>query len=161
MVIGCFILGLLFFAGMFDLHGEKQPVVAVGGENRFTDISVLSETMMNAVSIINLNSVRDMEARTGAKIDPLRFRANIYIDGLPAHQELDMLDKEIVIGGARLRLLRRTSRCAATEVNPDTAERDLTVPRMLMEHLGHADMGVYAEVLEGGPIAPGTTVTLR
>ncbi len=150
----------LFFAGMFDLHGERQPAVAVGGDNRFTDISVHSEAMMNAISIINLNSIRDLETRTGAKIDPLRFRANMYIDGLPAYQELDLPGQEVIAGTARLRIVCRTKRCAATDVNPETAARDLTLPRMLMDQLGHSDMGVYAEVIEGGVASAGTPVRL-
>jgi MOSC domain-containing protein YiiM len=40
-------------------------------------------------------------------------------------------------------------------VNPDTAERDAAPHRWLREHFGHADLGVYAEVLEGGRIAVG------
>ena len=52
-------------------------------------------------------------------------------------------------------MLKRIIRCAATEVNPDTAERDATPPRWLRERFGHADLGVYAEVLEGGRVAAG------
>ena len=60
---------------------------------------------------------------------------------------------------ARLKVVKRIVRCAATEVDPDTGIRDLPIPRTLMEHFGHADCGVYAEVIEGGPIAVGDAVT--
>jgi hypothetical protein len=43
------------------------------------------------------------------------------------------------------------ARCAATEVNPATAARDLAVLKGLAG-LGHAEMGVYAKVLAGGRI---------
>ena len=46
-------------------------------------------------------------------------------------------------------------RCAATEVDPDTGIRDVAVPRTLMDNFGHADCGVYAEVIAGGEIAVG------
>ena len=59
-------------------------------------------------------------------------------------------------GGA----LRRTRRCAATEVNPATAERDAKPPKWLLEHYGHADLGIYAEVLEGGRVAVGDALEL-
>jgi len=49
-------------------------------------------------------------------------------------------------------------RCAATEVDPDTGIRDLEIPRTLMKTYGHADCGVYAEVIAGGEIAAGDTV---
>ncbi|CAH2605750.1 MOSC domain-containing protein (plasmid) [Rhodovastum atsumiense] len=149
-----------FFSTMFDLNGGQEPVVAVGGENRFTDISVHSKAMMNAISLVNLNSVRDLGARTNAEIDPLRFRANLYFDGLDAFQELEMLGREIQVGPARLRIFRRTRRCAATDVDPVTAERNMTIPRSLMQHFGHADMGVYAEVLEGGVVEIGSPISI-
>ena len=50
---------------------------------------------------------------------------------------------------------QRIVRCAATEVNPDNGERDAKPMRWLREHFGHGDLGVYAEVLEGGRIAVG------
>ena len=34
------------------------------------------------VSLINLNSIRDLEGKIGAAIDPIRFRANVYFDGM-------------------------------------------------------------------------------
>jgi MOSC domain-containing protein YiiM len=40
-------------------------------------------------------------------------------------------------------------------VNPDTAEGDLNVPRGIRKAFGHIDMGIYAEVLEGGMVAVG------
>ena len=59
------------------------------------------------------------------------------------------------MGGARLRVARPIERCAATNVNPATAERDLNLPRALMRGFGHVHMGVYAAVTEGGEVAVG------
>lgn len=150
-----------FFANMFDLAAGKEPMIAVGGSNRFTDISVHSKLMMNAISLINVNSVRELGVRVDAQIDPMRFRANLYFNGLAAFQEFDLLDREIEIGSARLRIFRRTRRCAATDVDPTTAERNMAIPRSLMKIYGHADMGVYAEVLEGGSVEIGSPITIR
>jgi len=36
------------------------------------------------ISVINLASLRDLEARLGRPVDPLRFRANLYVEGWPA-----------------------------------------------------------------------------
>lgn len=115
----------------------------------FTDIP------QKAVSLIGAASVAELGARTGTVLDPLRFRGNILFSGAAPFAELDWVGQEILLGGARLRVFKRTQRCAATEVNPKTAERDATVPRWLRQHYGHADMGVYAEVLEGGRVAVG------
>lgn len=149
-----------FFSDMFDLNGGQEPTVAVGGENRFTDISVHSKEMMHAVSLINMNSVQDLGMRIGADVDKLRFRANIYFEGLEPYQELEMLGQEIRIGPTRLKIVRRTRRCAATEVDPVTAERNMAIPRSLVKNFGHADMGVYAEVLEGGVVEIGSKMAI-
>ena len=115
--------------------------------------------MMNAVSLINLESVRDFAKRIGRPVDPMRFRANIYFDGWPPFSELDLVDKELAIGDARLKIVMRTRRCAATEVDPATSRRDIAVPRLLMNTYGHPDMGVYAEVLSEGVISPGDVIS--
>ena len=40
----------------------------------------------NVLSLINLATVRSLEERWGHAIDPLRFRANFYIDGQTARR---------------------------------------------------------------------------
>jgi len=57
-------------------------------------------------------------------------------------------------------VVKRTVRCAATNVDPDTGARDLEVPKTLLRQLGHADCGIYAEVVEGGEIAPGDQIEI-
>jgi uncharacterized protein len=110
------------------------------------------------VSLINLASIRALETAIGAAVDPLRFRANLYFDGLPAWRELDWLGSEIAVGGTRLRPIAAITRCAATEVNPQTAERDLAIVAGLERCFGHNLMGVYAEVEGGGDIAIGDSL---
>jgi len=51
-------------------------------------------------------------------------------------------------------------RCPATEVNPLTAERDANPVAELRAHFQHADLGVHAEVLEGGRIAMGSALSV-
>ena len=93
---------------------------------------------------------------------PLRFRGNLQVEGWPAWHEFDLLNREISIGpSARLKVVKRIVRCAATEVDPDTGIRDLEIPRTLMKTYGHADCGVYAEVIEAGPIAVGDPVAVK
>jgi uncharacterized protein YcbX len=114
------------------------------------------------VSLINLASIRDFEARIGATVEPIRFRANVYFDGLPAWDEQDWMERDIAVGsaGVRLRVISPITRCAATEVNPATAERDIPMVAELMRHYGHNIMGIYAEVIAGGNIATGDILTL-
>ena len=107
------------------------------------------------LSVINLASVRDLERVVGAAVDPVRFRANLYLAGAPSWAEFGWIDREIDLGDARLRFTARIDRCAATNVNPANAERDLNVPKALQRGYGHMDMGVYAAVVKGGTITVG------
>lgn len=112
------------------------------------------------VSLINRASIAALEAAIGAPVDPLRFRANLYFDGVPAWSELEWLEREIAIGEARLRVIAAITRCAATQVNPATAERDLDIVGALQRGFGHNLMGIYAEVIAGGDIARGDGLTI-
>ena len=136
-----------------EIDGRPRLVQAQG--HRFTDVSVTSPQMMEAVSLVNLASVRALEAALGLAIDPRRFRANLLVDGLAPWAEFGWLDRIVRIGGVAFQGARRTQRCAATEVNPDTGERDIRVPIELHEHFGHSDMGVYLYVRSEGEITPG------
>jgi uncharacterized protein YcbX len=130
-----------------DARGTPHFVEAPG--HNFTDVAA------KCVSIIGLASLHALEAKVGMPLDPLRFRANVYVSGALPWAEFDLLGQEVQLGAARLRVFKRIIRCPATEVNPDTADRDATPPQWLREHFGHADLGVYAEVIEGGRIAVG------
>lgn len=135
-----------------EQRGPLKVLEAPAG-HRFTD-----SLRSGFVSLLNLASVRDLEARMGAPVDPVRFRMNLHLDGWAPGAELDMAGREIEIGPVRLKVLKRTERCAATSVNPDTAARDLNVVKGLHKSYGHTDCGVYAKVLQGGRIAPGDEV---
>ncbi|MEM7489915.1 MAG: MOSC domain-containing protein [Pseudomonadota bacterium] len=137
-----------------------RPTLVRSDPHRFTDVSVVSPELMNAVSILSRDSLADLETASGHTLAPGRFRMNVEVEGWPPWAELDAVGREVRLGGARLRSLLRTRRCAATEVNPDTADRDLPVPRLIHGARGHVDMGVYAEVVEGGLVRLGDAATL-
>lgn len=147
-----------FIRTYLSLPENESPELYEASPHRFTDVSVVSTEMMNAVSIINLDSVSEFSSALGQEVDPNRFRGNIHVSGIPAFTELDLLGRTMVIGDVRLKIVKRTKRCPATEVNLNTGERDLKTPKMLLKHYGHMDMGVYAEVVQGGAISPGDTV---
>lgn len=149
-----------FLATWLNKGPDETPHLVHAAPHRFTDVSVVSPQMMNTVSLINLASVRELGVRIGQEVDPLRFRANIYFDGWPPFAELDLVDRTIDLGGIAMRVLLRTRRCAATEVDPATGQRDIPVPRLIHQHFGHADMGVYAEVLSTGALGPGGSVSV-
>jgi uncharacterized protein YcbX len=131
-----------------ELRGPPKVLHAPG--HSFSDVA------RKVVSIINLASVSALETAIGAPVNPLRFRGNVYVEGWPAWKEFDLLGQEIALGkSARLKVVKRIVRCAATNVDPDTGARDLAVPDTLLRSFGHADCGVYGEVIEAGEIAVG------
>ncbi|UFN50127.1 MOSC domain-containing protein [Roseomonas sp. OT10] len=130
-----------------EARGTPRFVEAPG--HAFTD------QKRKCVSLLNLASLHALEAAIGRRLDPLRFRANVYFSGLPAWTEFDWVGREVLLAGTRLEVFKRTVRCPATQVDLETGERDCDVPRLLREHFGHADLGVHAVVLEGGRVAVG------
>lgn len=142
-----------FFAENFSPELKGPPKVLSAPGHSFSDVAA------KVVSIINLASVAAIETIVGQPVNPLRFRGNLYVSGWPAWHEFDLLEKELTIGDTRLKVIKRIVRCAAVNVDPVTAERDLNIPHALMQMFDHADCGVYAEVIAGGTIAAGDTIT--
>lgn len=135
-----------------ELRGPPRILHAAG--HSFSDVA------KKVVSIINLASVAAIENAVGAPVDPLRFRGNIYIAGWLAWHEFDLLDQILAVGKtARLKVVKRIQRCAATNVDPDTGIRDLTIPRTLMDTFDHTDCGIYAEVITGGEVTTGDAIS--
>jgi uncharacterized protein YcbX len=147
-----------FMAAYLGEATAGRPRLVSAANHKFTDVSVISPAMMKAISVINLASVRALEAATGTQVHPLRFRANIYLDGVPAWTELDWIGREVEISGIRFRAALRTRRCAAVDVNPETAARDANLPKAIMQHVGHTDLGIYLEVLSDGVCSVGDAV---
>jgi uncharacterized protein YcbX len=144
-----------FFAQSYAGEIKGPPKVLSSHGHSFSDVA------RKVVSIINLGSLKAIEGIVGQPVHPLRFRANLYVRGWPAWHEFDLLGQTLAIGEARLKVVKRIVRCAAVNVDPETAARDLNVPPTLMQRLGHADCGIYAEVIAGGIIATGDDVTIN
>jgi uncharacterized protein YcbX len=135
-----------FFAANFTQELKGPPKLLAGNGHSFSDVA------RKVVSIINLDSVAAIETMVGQPVHPLRFRANLYVRGWPAWSELDLLERTLAIGDIRLKVVKRIVRCTATNVDPETAARDLDIPNTLMRTLGHRDCGIYAEVVSGGTV---------
>ena len=144
-----------FFATRFAGSIKGPPKVLSSNGHSFSDLA------RKVVSIINLGSVAAIEKIVGQPVHPLRFRANLYVSGWPAWQEFELLDQTLAIGKVRLKVVKRIVRCAAINVDPETAARDLNIPPALMRQLGHNECGIYAEVIADGTIAAGDPVTVN
>lgn len=129
-----------------EIRGPVRLLAAPAGF-RFTD------SKSGFVSLVNLASVAALARLQGVAVDPLRFRANLYIDGLESWAEAGLLGRTLAVGGAQLELLKMTDRCAATGVEPGTGRRDMDLVQTLRLNFGHIDCGVYARIATGGRIA--------
>jgi len=143
-----------FLAGFLGAEARGTP--------RFHHVPghVFGDQRAPVVSLINTASLADYEAQVGARRHKRRFRANIWFTGAPAWQEFEWVGRTLQVGGATLRVTKRTVRCPATEVNPLTAERDADPIGELRTLYGHADLGIHATVVEGGRFALGDAIAL-
>ncbi len=144
-----------FFAAYLEGQILGAPHIVSAPDHSFSDVGI------KCLSIINLATVRDLGRMMGKEINPLRFRGNLYIDGFEPWSELNWVGKDLAINDmAVLQCFQRTRRCAATNVNPATANRDLSIPAHISRALGHGDLGVYAKVTQDCHIAKGATITV-
>lgn len=130
-----------------------QPARLVKAQTQaFTDSDFPSVTLCNHASH------RAVEQQIGTPISHLRWRGNIWIDGLAPWEEFDWAGRDVAVGKIVLRIRERTDRCKSIHSNPDTGKRDTDVLGAL-DHLGHQDFSVRAEVIEGGLLRIGDEVT--
>jgi uncharacterized protein YcbX len=133
-----------------DLRGPPRIVHAEGHS--------FSDTVAKCLHVITLASVRRIEREIGRPVDPLRFRPNIVVEGAEPWAEFDWVGRDLRAGSVRLHVFKRTYRCAATTVDPQTGRRDMDIPAVLARRWGHTDFGVYAKLLTGGELAVGGTL---
>lgn len=136
-----------------DLKGAPRVLSAEG--HSFSDVDA------KCLHFVNLATVREVEDLAGMPLNPLRFRANVYFEGAEPWAERKWIGKTLQIGPARLRVFKMTTRCDATNVNPETAHRDTTLPPLLLRTYNDSSLGFYAEVAEGGEIRSGDGITVE
>ncbi len=117
----------------------------------------MTDSDFPSISLNNMASHRAVEQKLGQTLSTYRWRGNIWFDGLPLWEEFEWLGRDIQIGEAILHVRERITRCLATTANPDTGIRDADTLGAL-NHWGHQDFGVYAEVIRKGEVKPGDKV---
>ena len=137
-----------------DAAEAPLKVIAAPGTWRFMDHP------QGHVSIINLASVRDLEQRIGRPLDPLRFRANLYVEGWEPWVENQWQGRTLKLGGATTTVYKPIVRCAATHVDPTTAEPDVDVVKALFDAYGHTLCGIYVQTTVAGRLAEGDSPEL-
>ena len=136
-----------YLSGNVDNNLEAPAIVERDGGKGYWDFR---ETQ---ISILNYASIEAVGRAAGEKLDPRRFRGNLYVTDLPAWEENRWLGQRLRIGEAELVVARGCERCPATSVNPQTGVRDMQLPTLMQQKFGHIFFGVYAQVVKAGKIA--------
>ena len=142
-----------------DFCGEKLALFKSESAGACQDAYPVS--LLSQASIEHLGDI----AQNGIELEYRRFRPNFLLDGCEAHQEDTWLGKEVAVGDElRLRVDSLDPRCAITTLNPETGERDLDTPRLILSYRplfrGSACFGVYGSVLAPGTASVGDEVRL-
>lgn len=144
-----------FFAAYMENELRGAPRIVHAPGHSFADVP------SQYLSLVNLASVRDLERVIGQPVDPMRFRANVYVEDLAPWAEMEWAGLELHAPSGRVfKCEGAIDRCAATNVDPATAKRNLAIPRALMAAFGHMNMGVYLQVTADGRIANGDELVL-
>lgn len=93
-----------------------------------------------AINVLSRQAVTELNTRLEALgLEPVshtRFRANIILDGIPAHEEDLMESMQIATrtGALTLDLVKPCTRCSIPEVDPYTAIREPRISEVLAEY---------------------------
>ena len=134
---------------------EKNQLKLVRSDRALTDC--------RPVSLISLQTVRQIDSELSIPIDKRRFRANIYFDFASERggfAEDDFVGRRLRIGSkATIMVLERDPRCKMISLDPDTGEHNPEVLRKVAQtHDNFA--GVYCAVLVEGLLKKGDLIEL-
>lgn len=131
------------------------------GEHRLTLVrSERALTDCRPVSLISLQTVRQIEEEVGVAVDERRFRANVYLDLAAGggFGEDGWVGRRLRIGPRVLvAVLERDPRCKLISLDPDTGAHDPGVLRKVAQ-AHQASAGVYCAVLCEGMVTKGDPV---
>ena len=133
------------------------------GEHRLTLVrSDRALTDCRPLSLISLQTVRQIGEELGGPVDKRRFRANVYVDLASdgGFAEDELVGRRLRLGPkAEVAVLERDPRCKMISLDPDTGEHDPEVLRKVAQAHG-AFAGVYCAVLVEGVLSAGDSVEL-
>jgi uncharacterized protein YcbX len=114
------------------------------------------------LSVFGMATLAQLSARLGSTLDPLRFRANLYVewaDPSPLFEE-SLLGKPLRIGDRlKIEITQKDPRCTIVNLEPSSAVSDPRILQTVGKSYG-GRLGVYAVVLEEGVCRKGDAVEL-
>jgi len=137
-----------------------KPIFLLKNENYPFFDTTHSNKISNSISLININSIKDLEKKTKKTIEFERFRGNLYIDGIKPWQERNWIKKIIKINDVSYKVEKNIARCSAINLEPNTDNATINLPMILKKYYNHIDMGVYLTPLDDGEINIGDQVIL-
>ena len=114
------------------------------------------------LSLLAIQSVRQLSDETGLTVDKRRFRANIYLDLASGEGfgENAFVGRSLRIGPkVTVAILQRDPRCMLVTLDPDTGEKEPAVLKKVAQ--AHDGMtGLYGAVLVEGMVRRGDSIEL-
>ena len=130
----------------------KEPTYLLQNkEFPFFDTTHSKETH-NTISLINMNSIRDLSSKLGSEIEYQRFRGNIYIDNIDPWKEREWIGRTLKINDVEFAVDTHIPRCSATNLKPKTDISTINLPLEIKKIYNHSDMGVYLKAKQNGII---------
>jgi uncharacterized protein YcbX len=147
-------------AALSDLAGEPLRLVepSTPGVDRGRNGAA---TLLATASLSALGHVLGVDA-----VDGRRFRMNLGIEGLEAHEEDTWMGRRVQVGDAVVIPHGNVGRCVVTTQNPDTGVSDLDTLKGLaayrrdLETTEPLPFGVHAAVAQPGRVCLGDPVSL-
>ncbi|MGH7659714.1 MAG: MOSC domain-containing protein [Vulcanimicrobiaceae bacterium] len=145
------------------LHLIDNPDEALqAAEERGVELEVRAgERYFDAgpVSLILDCWIAEVERGLGRRLDPLRWRPNLFASAMRQVSEQDLVGKRVRLGTTVLLVTNPTGRCVTTTYDQATGESDGTVLRYVALERDNT-MGVYCDVDEPGVVRVGDILTL-
>ena len=140
----------------------KQPIFLINNNHfPFFDTSLSKKVdFVNSVSLLNIQSINDLQKKIDKKIETSIFRGNICIDGIEPWKERDWIGKIIKINGVSFKVEKNIPRCVAINLKPQSDDNSFNLLHLLKKTYNHFNMGVYLTALDDGEISIGNQVNL-
>ncbi len=103
--------------------------------------------------------VAEVERGLGRRLDPMRWRPNLFAAANQPISEGELVGKRVRIGSAILRVTKATGRCVTTTYDQRTGESDAAVLRFVAQQRNNT-MGVYCDVDSAGSVRVGDILYL-
>jgi uncharacterized protein YcbX len=142
-----------FFGDLFGDTLPGAPRLMRIGHGAYTD------TKAPWISLGGTASVTHVARTMGHRPDPRRYRLNIMLETGTPFEEAELIGHRVALGDSVLQVLAPVGRCAAIDVDPEDGTRGPHLLPRMESAFDHTDLGIFAEIIEGGTVRPGDRLT--